>query len=337
MRHRLDPPRERLLPQAPLQLLLARRKETAYRQHPATSFLNHPFNLWQMLLDRHLARQPHGKHERRRQKRQVADGGPRKRRIENRMLQSAPSDKAIGIERLPHLPRRVHLDVLAHGRQRPAGVDEQQPEMIFPHERRLFADQRGNQAFSLSPEMLKPGENVKFPRLAVIDYQEQMQMVWHDDEIARRQKRPSGMDAAPKGGHGPARRRQFNGVPRLAVALHLRYDARQYRFPPSHAKSEKEETPPALVELQPHASPLLPTSTGGSFPRTPIAAPRHGSAHIAGCFLFRGLAHGCNGFGGLVHGRGGFRGSGRSPDCCLKSAILFANARNDRPQPLSIS
>ena len=90
------------------------------------------------------------------------------------MLQSAPSDKAIGIEPLPHLPRRVHLDILAHGRQRPAGVDEQQPEMVLPHERCLFADQRGNQVFSLSPEMLKPVENVKFPRLAVIDYQEQV-------------------------------------------------------------------------------------------------------------------------------------------------------------------
>ena len=165
MRDSLDPPGERLLPQASLQFFLAWRKKTAYWQHPAPRFFDHPIYLRQMLLDCHLARKPHGEDERRCQKRQVADGGPRKRRIEYSMPQPASADKAIRIESLPHLPRRVHLDILANGRQRPPGVDEQQPEVILPHELRFFTDQWSDQIFSLSPEMLKPVEDVKFPRL----------------------------------------------------------------------------------------------------------------------------------------------------------------------------
>ena len=266
MRDSLDPPGERLLPQASLQLFFSGRQEAAYWQHPAARLFDHPLYLRQMLLDRHLARKPHGEHKRIRQQCQVADGGPRNRRIEHRMSQPASADKAIWIERLPHLPRRIHLDILANGRQRTPGVDEQQPEVILPHERRLFADQGSDQVFSLSPEMLKPVENVKATCLGIIDYQEQMQMVGHDDEIARRQERPSVMDAAPQGGHSLARRRQLNGVARFAIAPRLLHDARENSLSSPHAESEKEEAPPALVELQSH-DPRLPwTSTGGSLP-----------------------------------------------------------------------
>ena len=171
--------------------------------------------------------------------------------------------------------------ILANGSQRPSGVDEQHPEMILPHKRRLLADQRSDQVLPLPPEMLKPVENVKATCLAVIDYQQQMQMVGHDDEIARCQRRPSGMDAAPQGGHSLARRRQLNGVARFAIAPRLLHDARENSLSSPHAESEKEEAPPALVELQSH-DPRLPwTSTGGSLPPSPLYSAKPVTYHRA--------------------------------------------------------
>ena len=205
-----------------------------------------------MLLHCQPARQAHREEERRGEKRQVANGRPRQRRIKRRVPNAPHAHEAVGVLLLPHPPRRVHADVLAHGGKRHSGVEEHEPEVVLPNVGRLHAKERRNGLLALAPEVLEPVQHVELRRPRIVGDEQQVHMIRHDAEVAGREKRPAPVDAAPERGDGLSRRQQRRGPAGRAVAPRLFHDARKRLRPSAQGEREEEEPTAGFVELQFH-------------------------------------------------------------------------------------
>ena len=107
-----------------------------------------------------------------------------------------------------------------------------------------------NHPRALLHKPMQKHERLEVGVAVVIDDQEQVNVVGHDHEVARRERGVEAVHSPPKHPHAFARARQ----PRPRLALD---EAREHGPPPLHAEREEEELPTATGEREAHGSELL--------------------------------------------------------------------------------
>ena len=218
-----------------LKLALARRNETAYRRPAMPSALHVRGNFIFELCGGLLHGEPHKIEERRREDGDVANGGPRQRRGENRVAQVGAETEHIRIVELPEIAGGVHLDVAADGGELARIKGDVDPVVAGP----CVMPLRGLH------EPVREHKRAEAKFLGRIHDEKQMNMVGHDDEIGCRVMHIDFVERQPHGLHQLTGRQQH----RAPFAAH---EPRKHMATPFDHKGEEEKATPGMDEGEVH-------------------------------------------------------------------------------------
>ena len=228
MKH-LNKSRTRLFLKTPQHFSFAGRDKAGNRDHAFSRFFDYVVYRFVVFLDSFLSREPNWEEKGRCEEREVTDGIPNAIIGENRMVDIAAPDESVGVALFPERAGGIELNITSKRLKLTRRKGEHKPEAggketgLRRNGTGLCPEPRSGRGLLLmrglgwqprlideAIEFVYPANDIEGGSFVVIYNKEQVDMVWHYDEIGRGYRFVARMGRAPYFGDNFANRREHN-------------------------------------------------------------------------------------------------------------------------------